>query len=103
MPGMSHLPAVPSNKIQNLLRSSTVYVGGLTHVSEKHTVPFFSANQYSEQRNVLYQKNKNFISTAVSTSTLANPTLTSRSTLRSTYQSRRPWFRSQESTCGIFV
>jgi len=53
--------------------------------------------------NVIYQKNKNFIGTAVSTSTLTNPTLTSRNTSRITYQSRRPWFRSQESPCGAFV
>ena len=49
---MSHLPTVPSNKIPNLLRSSTVQTGGLTHFSEKLTVPLFSVNQYSEQRNL---------------------------------------------------
>ena len=49
---MSHLPTVPSNKIPNLLRSSTVWMGGLTEVSEKYTLPIFSANQYSEQSNV---------------------------------------------------
>ena len=57
----------------------------------------------STLNSVRYQKNRNFISTAVSNSTLANPTLNSRGTLRSTYQSRRPCFRSKESPCGIFV
>ena len=51
----------------------------------------------STLNNVMHQKNKNFISTTVDTSTLTNSTLTSRSTSRITYQSRRPWFRSQES------
>ena len=53
--------------------------------------------------NVLYQKKKNFISTAGSTSTLANPTLTLRNISRSTHQLRTPSFQSQGSPCLTFV
>ena len=65
------------------------------------SVSYPFAESISIPNSVTCQKNRYF-NNAVNTSTLANPTHTSRGTLRSSCQSRRTWFQSQENPCGIF-